>query len=162
MVCGLSGLDVLFYPVVHTVPLMRCSWGSCENVSLDPVHREHSRLMDTLTRAACADSAERLWSPRGSFHGEAGWPVQHGSRSATARTQAVASRRRPCWNTAPLGTQTPGRCAGDDESQVPSSALGHEDHPQASGGAAQGVSLPGQNGGMQIPDTFGPGWRMCQ
>lgn len=39
--------------------------------------------------------------------------------------------RRPCWNTAPLGTQKPDdRRGGDDESQAPGSTLGHEDHPR--------------------------------
>lgn len=55
----------------------------------------------------------------GSFHGEAGWPVQHESLSATAKAQAIASHRRPCWNMAPLGTKKPEHCAGDDESQAP-------------------------------------------
>lgn len=63
-VCGLSGLDVLFSPVAHTVPLTQCSRGSCENASLEPVHQEPSQLMDTITCAVCADSAESLWSPR--------------------------------------------------------------------------------------------------
>lgn len=142
-----------------SVPLMKRSWNGCESASLEPSPQRTLSADGHHQLRGCVNSTESPWGPREGVSMEKQDGLSSLGASVLQQGPRPLHHTRPCWIRVPWGTQKPGRYAGDDESQAPSSTPRDVDH--------LGFRAEPQRGclflaGIGHTETSGPEWGMCQ